>query len=171
MGTNKRAGIRVSDSFVASRPDVDPTVTELVLNVLTAGQLLMNRLEETLRPFRLSSSTFTLLQIVAGDTDPVTPSQIAARAPVPVTTATVTGLIDTCEKHGWVERRRHPTDRRMVIVDITAAGRTLLADVVPVVLAAERRWTATTTPAGRRRLTNGLGELVEHLRSPASVGE
>lgn len=168
MATNERSGMRVSDSFTRANPGTDPTVTELVLNVLTAGQLMANRLEETLRPFRLSSSTFTLLQIVAGDPDPVTPSQIAARAPVPVTTATVTGLIDTCEKRGWVERRRHPTDRRMVIVDITDAGRALLAEVVPAVLEGERRWTAPTTPAGRRRLTDALGELVEHLRSPES---
>jgi DNA-binding MarR family transcriptional regulator len=169
MASSKRAGIRVSEDFVAAHPEADPAATELVLNVLNAGQLMMNRLEEVLRPFGLSSSTFTLLQIVAGDPDPVSPSQIASRAPVPVTTATVTGLIDTCEKRGWVQRRRHPTDRRMVIVDITDAGTDLLARVLPVVIEGEHRWTATTAPAARQRLTNALGELADHLRSPAAA--
>jgi hypothetical protein len=56
----------------------------------------------------------------------------------------------------------------MVIVDITDAGRRLLAEVVPAVSEGERRWTATTTEAGRRRLTSSLGALADHLRSPAA---
>lgn len=165
MAPKKRPGVRVSHEFVATHPAVDPTVTELVINVLVTGQVLMNRLEELLRPYGLSASTFTLLQIVAGDPEPVTPSQIASRVNVPVTTATVTGLIDTCERKGWVTRRRHPTDRRMVIVDITPAGRELLHEVEPMVSAAELRWTRPTTRTARQRLTTALGELADHLRS------
>lgn len=166
MAPKKRPGIRVDESFVADHPEADPSRTELVLNVLNAGQLMMGRLEELLRTHGLSASTFTLLQIVAGDPEPVTPSQIAARSPVPVTTPTVTGLIDTCERKGWVERRRHPTDRRKVIVDITPAGKRLLSVVEPQVIDGEQRWTSTTTAANRRRLTDELGALAAHLRSP-----
>jgi DNA-binding MarR family transcriptional regulator len=168
MAPKQRPGIRVDDTFIANHPEADPSRTELVLNVLNAGQLMMARLEELLRPHGLSPSTFTLLQIVAGDPEPVTPSQIAARAPVPVTTPTVTGLVDTCQRKGWVTRRPHPTDRRKVIVDITPSGRRLLAKIEPEVLAAEVRWTSATTATARRRLTDGLGELAAHLRSPAA---
>lgn len=168
MASKKRPGVRVSEQFIAGNPDADPSATELVLNVLATGQIMMNRVEELLRPFGLSSGTFTLLQIVAGDPEPVTPSQIAARANPPVTTATVTGLLDTCERKGWVQRRRHPSDRRSVLVYLTSDGEELLRRVVPAITAAEHRWTAATTPARRRSLATGLGELAEHLLSPAA---
>jgi len=169
MASKQRAGIRVSEEYVEGNPQADPSATELVINVLVAGQLMANRLDEVLRPHGLSSSTFTLLQIVAGDLDPVTPSQIASRTPVPVTTATVTGLLDTCERKGWVVRERHPTDRRMVIVRITDEGRSVLAAAGQEVIAGERRWAASTPPAARERLIDALGALADHLRSPAAA--
>jgi DNA-binding MarR family transcriptional regulator len=168
MAPKQQPGVRVSEQFSAENPDADPSATELVLNVLATGQILMNRVEELLRPFGLSSGTFTLLQIVAGDPEAVTPSQIAGRANPPVTTATVTGLLDTCERKGWVQRRRHPSDRRSVLVDLTPEGAALLRRVVPAITGAEHRWTATTTAAQRRRLTTALGQLAEHLSSPAA---
>ena len=165
MAPNK-AGIRVSDSYVSGNPDADPTATELVINTIVTGQWMMHRMDELLRPHGLSSGSFGLLQIVAGDPDPLTPSQIVARAPIPLTSATVTGLLDTCERRAWIQRERHPTDRRKVIIVMTPAGRDLLDTVNPLVIEAEKRWSAGTTKAARRQLTDGLGQLGDHLRSP-----
>jgi DNA-binding MarR family transcriptional regulator len=46
---------------------------------------------------------------------------------VGVTPRTITGLIDTLEKDGWVERRAHPTDRRATIVALTPAAEAAFA--------------------------------------------
>ena len=38
----------------------------------------------------------------------------------------VTNVVDRLESHGLVERRAHPTDRRVTLVAITRSGRGLL---------------------------------------------
>jgi DNA-binding MarR family transcriptional regulator len=51
---------------------------------------------------------------------PRTPSDIADR--LQITTASVTELVDRLERNGLVSRVPHPTDRRKVLVTLTAAG-------------------------------------------------
>jgi MarR family transcriptional regulator, organic hydroperoxide resistance regulator len=46
-----------------------------------------------------------------------------------VSDSNATGLIDRMEEHGFVERVRHPEDRRVVLVRISDRGRQILADV------------------------------------------
>lgn len=40
-----------------------------------------------------------------------------------ITTGAVTGLVDRLERAGWVERARHETDRRQVLVELSSARR------------------------------------------------
>ena len=48
-----------------------------------------------------------------------------------VQSATMTGIIDTLEREGQIERVADSTDRRKVIVRITHAGRELVEDFLP----------------------------------------
>jgi len=48
-----------------------------------------------------------------------------------VRSATMTGIIDTLEREGQIERVPDPDDRRKVIVRITEAGRKLMEDFLP----------------------------------------
>ena len=48
-----------------------------------------------------------------------------------VQSATMTGIIDTLEREGQIERVSDPTDRRKVIVRITEAGRELVEKFLP----------------------------------------
>ena len=65
-----------------------------------------------------------------GATESLTPTDIMSR--LVVTSATVTGLVDTLEKGGLVARQRHPTDRRSTLLTITPGGRALLDKLVPI---------------------------------------
>lgn len=48
-----------------------------------------------------------------------------------VRSATMTGIIDTLEKEGQIERISDPTDRRKVIVRITGPGQELIENFLP----------------------------------------
>jgi DNA-binding MarR family transcriptional regulator len=48
-----------------------------------------------------------------------------------VRSATMTGIIDTLEREGQIERVQDPSDRRKVIVRITEAGRELMEAFLP----------------------------------------
>jgi DNA-binding MarR family transcriptional regulator len=79
----------------------------------------------------LSASGFEALAILDGAGEALTGSVIAQR--LLVTTASITSLIDTLAAHGYVVRTAHPSDRRKVLVEITAAGRDVVDQVLPVV--------------------------------------
>jgi DNA-binding MarR family transcriptional regulator len=158
-------GVRVSAGFVSEHPGADPSATELVINLLVTAGLLEHHLERVLRRHGLTLGSFKVLQVVAGAEEPVTPSQIRDRIDTPVTTATVTGVLDTLEKAGLLRRGPHPTDRRRVLVALTGDGRRLLDAVVPAVLAGEREWTAPLSRRQRAEVVDRLGALQDGLRA------
>jgi DNA-binding MarR family transcriptional regulator len=157
--------IRVSATYGAENPDADPGATEVVINLLVVGLSLAARMETVLRPFGVSLGSFNLLHIVAGADEPITPTEIARRSFSRVTTATVTGLLDTNERNGLLRRGRHPNDRRRVLVELTPAGRALLDAIAPAVAAAEKRWVGSLSDGRRRALLRGLGEVQAALSS------
>jgi MarR family transcriptional regulator, organic hydroperoxide resistance regulator len=46
-----------------------------------------------------------------------------------VSPATLSGVVDTLERDGWVVRRRDPADRRRVLLDLTDSGSERLAEI------------------------------------------
>ena len=159
----RKAGIRVSAAYVAENPDADPTATELVLNLLSAATIVFTRLDRLLRPHGLTTGSFNVLTIVAGAGEPLSPSTIADRLPVPVALPTVTGVLDTLERRGYVTRAAHPGDRRRVLVEVTPDGAAALASVGPELAVEEQRWAGGLTPSARSTTVDRLGELYDHL--------
>jgi DNA-binding MarR family transcriptional regulator len=62
-----------------------------------------------------------------GSNPPMTQRELADR--LRVTPRNVTGLVDALEGSGFVRRAAHGTDRRAVVVTLTAAGATALAQL------------------------------------------
>lgn len=58
---------------------------------------------------------------------PSTQQSIAAA--LSVSARHVSGLVDVLERHGYVSRQAHPTDRRAVIVELTPSARSLVAEM------------------------------------------
>lgn len=52
-----------------------------------------------------------------------------------VTSGSMTSLVDTLVKNGWVARAAHGEDRRKVLLDITAEGLAMLNVVLPEIAA------------------------------------
>jgi DNA-binding MarR family transcriptional regulator len=153
---------RVSSNYAERHPDADVSATELAINVMYTAELLGRRLEQVLRPYGLTRGSHNVLQILGGATEPLTPGEVTAR--LTVTTATVTGLLDTLEARRLARRRPHPTDRRSVLVEISEEGRRLLDELVPELIVREKQWAAGLPPSRRDQFIRTLGVLQDHLR-------
>lgn len=72
-----------------------------------------------------------LLLLDKGGDCPVatTPAELADRASV--SRATVTGLLDTLERDGFVTREPDPTDRRQMSVKLTVKGQNFMHEMLP----------------------------------------
>jgi len=112
-------------------PDLKPQTCEAFLHALRTADMLFTRKRNFLRRLNLSPGGFSVLMILTrGCEDGVeTSASLADKAGV--TRATMTGLIDTLVKDGLAVRETDPTDRRLVRITATGAGRELIEETFP----------------------------------------
>jgi DNA-binding MarR family transcriptional regulator len=111
-------------------PDADALLIQGVIWVLRAYNAVYNEVAGALRPIDLSLSGFNVLQALANTrSGELEPCQLAER--LLVSRPSMTGLIDTLEAKSLVVRRRHPGDRRRVLVALTDTARAVLDDHYP----------------------------------------
>lgn len=152
--------IRIPDDFYEQTPDGNALATETVMNTVRTGDLLFDRIGRLLRPLGVSSAGGLVLGLLR-DNGPMAPSTLGER--LIVTRATVTGLVDSLERRGLVQRTAHPTDRRSLIVEITPEGLEVLAKVRSIVHRHEREWMSAFSDAELRKLIGLLQQIQRRL--------
>lgn len=75
-------------------------------------------------------------------------------------TSTTGGVIDRLERRALMQRRPSPDDRRVRLLHVTPAGAALLAQVMPAMLAAQKRILAPLPAAERTQFLRMLTTLV-----------
>ncbi len=74
--------------------------------------------------------------------------------------STLGEIIDRFEARKLVERRRHPTDRRVYALHLTRKGETFLSQITPEVLASEEELTQNLSQKEFRTLLSLIKKLV-----------
>jgi DNA-binding MarR family transcriptional regulator len=93
-----------------------------VTSVMRVQQLLLARVEDTLKPYGLTFAAYEALQLLVFSRHGSLPmGKMGER--LMVHPAAVTNAISRLEQRGFVERRMSPDDRRVVLATITPAGR------------------------------------------------
>ncbi len=150
--------IRVDPDFEDEYPGADARATECYANLIRTGDMLMAEHARRLQAdFGISPTAGMVLSAVEGAGRPLTPTDIASR--LIVTTASVTSLLDTLERRGFVRRRPHPDDRRRLLVEVTADGQLVLDRLLPGMHAFERRMFEGVPEADMRQLLGLLGRV------------
>ena len=75
----------------------------------------------------------------------------------------VTRILDTLQKNKWVQRAPDPNDRRRHLVYLTDAGRVLMADMLPQVVAERQRIFANISNEEVEAFTNTLQKIERNL--------
>ncbi|HEY7538560.1 MAG TPA: MarR family transcriptional regulator [Methylomirabilota bacterium] len=78
-----------------------------------------------------------------------------------VTLPAVTHIVDRLEEKGLVVRGDHPADRRVYVLDLTRAGKTLVDELEAIRLRGMERVLARMSAADRQRVLTGLEALVD----------
>ena len=101
----------------------------LCLAAQRVARTLARRFDEALRPVGLTSGQFSLLMSL---NQPAAPSIGSIAALLAMDRTTLTANLKPLERRGLVNTRVDPADRRGRLVILTAAGRTLLHDALPI---------------------------------------
>ncbi|WP_300265745.1 MarR family transcriptional regulator [Microbacterium sp.] len=96
----------------------------VVTSIMRAQQLLLSRVDTTLKPFGLSFARYEVLRLLAFSRAGSLPlSSVVARLQVHPTT--VTSTAERLVRDGLIVREPHPHDGRAAMLTLTASGRDL----------------------------------------------
>jgi DNA-binding MarR family transcriptional regulator len=98
-----------------------------ITSVMRVQQLLLSRIEDTLKPYGITFAAYEALRLLAFSRRGALPmGKMGDR--LMVHPASVTNAISRLEQRGLVERRLSPDDRRVVLATITASGQALVRE-------------------------------------------
>jgi DNA-binding MarR family transcriptional regulator len=136
------ANVTLADDFYEQTPEASKLATEAVMNTIRTADLLFDRICQLLRPLGVSSAGGLVLGQLR-DQGAMSPSELGDR--LIVTRATVTGVVDSLERRGYVRRSPNPSDRRGIIVELTPEGLDVCGQVRTLIHRHERDWMAALT--------------------------
>lgn len=125
-------------------PELDPSACEAFLHLLRTSDEVFSVSERNLINHNISHGRFSVLMLLWNPAQrrgepaapleclqagPRTPAELAGAAGV--TRATMTGLVDTLERDGFVRREPDPNDRRMMSVRLTPKAEIFLREMLP----------------------------------------
>ena len=148
------SSVQVAPDFEARYPDASARATECAMSLVFTADLLVKRIARLLQPFDLSPASGLVLSIVADAESPLQPHEIATR--LIISRATVTGLVDSLERRGYVRRCPHQSDRRMLLVELTDTGRQVANAFRPIVHHQQHLWMGVLGDEEQQRLIDSL---------------
>lgn len=155
--------IKIAPDFAERYPGASPKATETAMNIVRTADLIIKNVGELVEPFGLSPSSGLVLGILADAEGPLPPNQIAEK--LIISRATVTGLLDSLEKRGYVRRLPHASDRRMLLIELTETGRQVAQEFRQVVHQNEYHWQTDFTEQEQEQLIGLLHRLQASLTS------
>ena len=144
-------------SGVTGAPDPDGLLAEQLLRLTRRLHRIQKR---HLEPVGITPAQSRLLRTVAHSPDPPRMADLAAR--LEVVPRAVTTLVDGLEAAGRVRRVSDPTNRRVVRIELTDAGRDTLRELRSARRAAAEDILAPLTVEQREVLGGLLSALVDH---------
>lgn len=149
-------------------PELDPSACEVFLHLLRAGDEAFLHAEQNLTQHNISHGRFSVLTLLAKGCPAdgtsaanagLTPAELADNARV--TRATMTGLIDTLERDGFVRREADTHDRRMMRICLTPKARDFLRELLPTHFSRMAAVMSELSESERRTLVDLLNKIYQ----------
>lgn len=152
------APLRLDPGFAEEFPGASASASECMINLLRAASRALSEADRYRRTVTdLSAAASQVLAILEGAGEPLPPHLIAAR--LLVTTGTMTAVLDTLQRRGYITRVPHPHDRRKLLISITPAAEAVVDALLPRIHAAEAAIFAPLSEAERATLIDLLGRV------------
>ncbi len=137
-------------------PDCQVLALDTMIKLTRATNTLMARLARRNTHGELTESQFGTLETLF-HLGPMSQTDICGK--LLKSSGNTTLVVDNLEKHGLVQRQRDANDRRVVMVQLTEAGRDLIAELFPAHAAAVAEEMSVLSLEEQRQ----LGELCRKL--------
>jgi DNA-binding MarR family transcriptional regulator len=144
-------------------PELNPVACEAFLHLIRTSDEMMRVHSEFFSRHNISKGRFIVLMFLCdesiGTPHPKTPAELADMSTC--TRATMTGLIDSLEKDGFVSREPDTDDRRMMRVTLTERGSKFVQSILPEHFRRITYLMSGLSEPEQKTLVNLLGKIVE----------
>lgn len=151
------------------RADIDSSGKEVVGRLLRLEGIVLNSVNSALKTLGVKYQEYAVLATlrVAGTPYRLSPSQL--QSTLLFTSGGLSNLLKRLEEQGWVKRSTDPADGRGVLVKLTAKGKRLADEAMPIHAAAELHLVRMLDQEQRANLATLL-QLVMKGNMPDSAG-
>jgi DNA-binding MarR family transcriptional regulator len=140
--------------LAAKHPGLDATAIHTSVTLLRVGSELTTAFDDLFARFGLSQGRFTVLMLLRRNAVGLSPAELAESAGV--TRPTISGVLDTLQRDGLVERKPAAHDHRSSIVTLTAAAHRLMKKMLPAIFRQHAAIMARLSARQRRQLVDLL---------------
>ena len=145
-------------------PQLDTRAMQVVGQLGTVAQLMARDwLNPLFAEHGLQPGEFDVLATLRRSGAPYALTPTALYEAAMLSSGGMTNRIDRLEKAGLIERQKHPTDRRGVLVALTSEGRELIDKLVLLHVANEQRMLAPLTAREQTQLGQLLAKLLQGM--------
>ncbi len=155
-------------------PELDPSACEAFLHLLRTGDEAFLYAEQNLNEHGISHGRFGVLMLLWGNcrnpeanTQGMTPAELADLSNV--SRATMTGLIDTLVRDGFVKRSADTDDRRMMRVALTRKAEKFIERLLPGHFRRMAALMVSLSQTERKTLVRLLTKIQQQATSLAST--
>jgi DNA-binding MarR family transcriptional regulator len=145
--------LRQNGPVTSSQPDEPDQPGRTLYLVKQVEQAIRAHLDDLLRPLGLTTDQYTALSVLERRED-LTSAELARRSFV--RPQTMHEMITGLDQRGFIERRRDPDNRRVLLICLTRKGREMLEKYDQQVQLIEERMLATLGARQRQNLQNAL---------------
>lgn len=164
-----RAG-QAAEDWRRERPDMDGFPMEVLGRLMEAAQVIARDwLTPVFVEHGLQNGEFDMLATLRRSGEPYALTPTALYEAAMMSSGGMTARIDRLEKAGLIERRKHPTDRRGVLVVLTPKGLDVIDHVLPLHIANERKVLSSLTRVEQRTLNELLAKMLHGLAEATSA--
>ncbi|MCW2822883.1 MAG: MarR family transcriptional regulator [Marmoricola sp.] len=150
------------EAWTRERDDLDLAPVEVFSRISRLARLLDKARREAFTAHQIETWEFDVLSALRRTGAPYQLTPGALLRQTMVTSGTMTNRVDRLALRGFVERSPDPSDRRGVLVRLTAPGKQAVDGAFETLLASERDLLSDLSSTDRTR----LAELLKQLMAP-----
>lgn len=150
------------EKFIKRYPDLDINAISDFANLLRSCSDISDGLNTLLAQHNLLQGRWWVLVLLMRQED-LTSSPTDLAKKTGVTKATITGLIDGLEREGLVVRLMDTTDRRKLLIRLTASGQKKMDDVMPDYNSKVKALMSSLTLEERDAMFAGIKKLAANI--------
>jgi len=153
------------DRLAATRTRKEIEAYQVTARISRIALHIARHQEEVFGRFGLNRGEVGVLGalLLAGSSQRLSPTQLFKG--LMLSSAGITSRLDRLERRGYVKRTPHPSDRRGVLVELTAAGRKVLEQAVAADAAGEQGLLASLAKDDKRAMAALLKKLLAGLEA------